>query len=405
MSEISKFKTNSQFFVNTKSEKVDSKPKESTTKPMSNTSKLALGFVGLTAIAASGVYIARGKKPNTNINLRDLVSNVIQKEKPLSNAGLKGIVYKFEHKGEPYVAKVARSTEHSFGKEKEILEKIPQELESSQKLVDYYQLEDGRDVLISTFVDGKQGILKSKEQFDNLFDSLLELDNAGVLHNDLGMGNCVFKDGKVKLIDYGEGALFKIGDDSSELYPHFVSQTNVINLEQNGIPDCIKQWNKEGLETRNLFTDYLQSKGVFFEKRSNALEKIAEENITLQSNVEYEKVLSRVLQNPSKEVIENEAHRMDILQTFESADTSVKYHKLPNDAIKNWELTLEKTQSSIDRTNKHLESEHLSRDERKYFEHQKQIYEHLQGTFSDWGNGTINWLNDVKNTDINHLSL
>ena len=409
MTTISNLNNNSQYFIKPKVEPKKQPEIQPEKSSLSNNAKTGIGL-GITALVASGVYIAtRGKvKPKITpeipqINLRDLVSNVIKESEPLSNGGLKGIVYKFEHKGETLVAKVARSQEHSFAREKEVLEKIPQELNSSQRLVDYYQNEEGKDILITTFVEGEKGVLRTKEQFDDIFNSVLNMDKSGVLHNDLNMGNCLFKDGKAKIIDFGEGSIFKLGDESSELYPNFVSQSNVINLEQNGIPDCIKAWNKEGSDTKGLFTDYLKSKASFYDKHASMLENAT--NGQQSENLEYERVLSRVLKSPSDAVVENEARRMDILSTFEQADTSVNYDKLPNDGIKNWQLTLEKTQYQSSKTKEHLSSDSLTNDERKYFEHQDKLYEHLQKTFTEWGNGTIDWLNNVKNTDINHLNV
>lgn len=329
-----------------------------------------------------------GKKPEIS---RSTILNFIDSEEPFTKSGLKGDVYKMSHGGKTYAIKVSKSKgedTEDFSKEAEVLKRTPKG--TGQEFVDYFK--DPKTyacVLVSTFVAGESTYFKEKQDFNTLFDTLFKLDKAGILHGDLNMGNCLLDGEKINLIDFGEGSLFSTGEGYDEMYPPFMIKTNAINLEQNGIPDCILGWKNSGIEANSAFKNYLQAKGEFYKKHAEFLINSGVQNLDA---VDYEDNLSKVLSSPTERIIENEIRRMDALYTFEQADTEVNYSKNPNGAKTNWGLTLKKTREMLDKINKNLESENLSPDERKYFIYQKQIAETMLENFTDWSTGTIHWI-------------
>ena len=105
---------------------------------------------------------------------------------------------------------------------------------------------------------------------------------------------------------------------------------------------------------------------------------------------------SKVLKNPSNLVLENEARRIDCLYTFEHSDTAVNYRNIPNAAIRNWNLTVQKAKSQLDFINNVLNYADLTQDERKYFEYQEKIISLFFEQFSSWSTSTIEWLNSLS---------
>ena len=316
----------------------------------------------------------------------------IDKTVPLSNAGFKGVVYKLDKDGKIYAIKVARSPEYKFDNEANVLKQVPEDI-NCQKFVSYFQHpKTSCDVLVSTFVEGQKSNLKTSDDFNQFFDMLLKLDMANVLHGDLNMQNCLFGSKGIGLIDFGEGEVFKTGETYDDyIYPEFVLKSNVVNLEHNGIPDCIQSWVIDDVEPIESFKNYLTSKAKYYEKHSEFLQTQRKS----YRAIDYEQNYSRVLSNPSDLVIENEARRIDCLYTFEHADTAVNYKKIPNAAIKIWNLTNQKAKSQLDFINSVLNYADLSTEERKYFEYQKDIITVFNEQFSNWGASTIEWLNGL----------
>lgn len=327
------------------------------------------------------------------------VLNLIQNEEPFSEAGYKGTVYKLENKNGLFAVKIARTPEFSFSKEAEVLKKVPNGLGESQRFVDYFKdPKTGRDILVSTFAKGKKGVLTTDDDFKRFFENLLLLDREGIYHGDLNMENCLFNNGDINLIDFGEGSFFNLGDSYDEMYPDFMLKSNACNLEQNGIPDCIKKWDDMGLNLKETFKKYLRAKGEFYSKHSTLLGENAPREALL-----FEQNLARVLSNPSDDVIQNELRRIDLLYTFEHSDTAVNYKRIPEMGIRNWNLTIEKANTMLDKINETLKKP-LSEDERTYFEFQKQTANKLHETYKNWGNSTIEWIKDSMKKDYSELS-
>ncbi len=332
----------------------------------------------------------------SDIPKRKEILDTVDKSKPFSEAGLKGVVYKYKKGDKNYAVKMSKIKDFKFEREAEVLKKVPSNI-NSQQYVDYFQHpKTGCDVLVSTFVEGKKGILKNSDDFDKFFDKILELDKAEVLHGDLNMQNCLFdKNNDVRLIDFGEGETFKTGDTYEDfIYPDFVLKSNVVNLEHNGIPDCIKSWEKEGADVKKSFSEYLTSKGKYYKNHAGFLKDNAPH---LKEAIKYEENYAQVLENPSDEVIENEIRRIDCLHTFEDADTAVNYKNIPSAAKRNWTMAKDKAKSEVQFIDETLKKPDISSCEKEYFENQKEIANMFQTQFSSWGSSTIKWLNGLHN--------
>lgn len=336
-----------------------------------------------------------GKKEVSRI----MVLSSIENQKPFSETGFKGIVYKLENSNGSYAIKVARTSEFSFEKEAEILKRVPKKLIGSQKYVDYFKdPKTNRDILVSTLAKGERGVLSTDNDFEIFFNNLLLLDINGVYHGDLNMENCLFNGNSINLIDFGEGSFFQLGETYDEMYPSFMLKSNACNLEQNGIPDCIKEWKNMGLNLKDTFKKYLIAKGKFYSKHSALLDKKTQENAVF-----FEQNLAKVLANPNNDIIENELRRIDLLYTFEHADTAVNYKRIPEMGIRNWNLTVKKAKLMLSFITQTLKKP-LNEDERTYFKYQKQIAEKLLETYIDWGNSTIDWIKESMEKDSTELS-
>lgn len=337
-----------------------------------------------------------GNRPEVS---RSEVLNTIRNSEPISRAGLKGDVYKLQKGEKAYAIKIAK-IETDFSKEAEILKRVPKGL--GQEFTDYFKdPATGFDILVSTFAEGKKGTLQTKEDFKTFFDNLLFLDRAEILHGDLNMENCLFFGDKINLIDFGEGSIISTGDGYEEMYPPFMLKTNAVNLEQNGIPDCIKSWVQTGIDTKETFKTYLNAKGEFYKSHA---EYLAKSGISNKDAINFETNLARVLSAPSERVVKNELRRMDALYTFEQADTAVNYAKSPKSAIRNWHLTIQKTEKMLSEIEENLALADLSKEERTYFEYQKTIAQTMLSDYKDWSTGTIGWIESSFEKPDNELS-
>lgn len=328
------------------------------------------------------------------------ILEAINHSSPLSNDGFKGVVYKYDKNGKSYVIKVARNSQFKFENEANILKHVPLDI-NCQSFISYFQHPNTNcDILVSTFVKGSKGVLKSPDDFKEILNLLSKLDAANILHGDLNMQNCLFGSSSIGLIDFGEREIFKTGDTYSDfIYPDFVLKSNIVNLEHNGIPDCIQTWAQNDDNTKNNFKNYLIAKSQYYKNHADFLKAQSKD---LTSAIDFEQNYSEVLENPSDLVIENEIRRIDCLYTFEQSDTAVNYQNIPNAAIRNWNLTVKKAKAQLDFINNVLNNENLSCDERKYFEYQEKIITLFFKQFSSWATSTIKWLESLPNK--NNLS-
>ena len=98
---------------------------------------------------------------------RTKVLEIINTSAPLSNAGLKGIVYKFDEGNKSYAIKVARLPEYKFENEAEVLKQVPSGINCQRYVLYFQDPKTNCDILVSSFVEGSKGVLKSEDDFNN----------------------------------------------------------------------------------------------------------------------------------------------------------------------------------------------------------------------------------------------
>lgn len=298
--------------------------------------------------------------------------------------GTDGIIYRF---GKTAI-KVGKTKETSFEAEAEILKNLPSCLKNSQKFIDRFEFQ-GKDVLVTSFVEGTHKKALEPKDFRNIFQVLLEHDKANIIHGDLNVGNIVFsKNGEISLIDYG--AATQPTSTEVELYPSFVTNTNALKLENTGVCDSLKVWKKTGSAEEN-FKRYLKYKAAFYEQHVNLVSGI--------NSKAYEKNLSTVLQNPTESIINTELQRLKTLDLLEMADTATNYDNNPYSAIKLWNATVENAKKYEEETKNKLQEE-TDENNKLYFTFQHEIAKCFHSTLSDWRNGTFNWLYEIKNPNF-----
>ena len=303
--------------------------------------------------------------------------------KPIAQ-GTDGIIYKLGTSA----IKVGKTKETSFEAEAEILKKSPKSLKNTQKFLDRFTF-NGKDVLVSSFVQGTHKKALNAQDFGKVFNVLLEHDKVNIIHGDLNLGNIIFsKNGEISLIDYG--AATQPQTTEVELYPNFVVNTNALKFENTGVCDSLKEWQKAGTANEN-FEEYLRSKANFYAKHSTL--------VSDGKSREYEENLAIVLNSPTQDIIDTELRRLKTLDLLEMADTATNYENNPHNSIKLWNATVENAKEYTEETAIKLQNE---KDENriKYLAFQHEIAKSFYETLSEWRNGTFSWLYEIKDPNF-----
>lgn len=298
--------------------------------------------------------------------------------------GTDGIIFKFSDAA----VKVAKTKETSFAAEAEILKKLPTTLKNPQRFIDRFEYK-GRDVLVSNFVEGSHKKTLTPNDIGKVFDVILAHDNANIIHGDLNLGNIVFsKSGDVSFIDYG--AASQPSSTKVELYPDFVTNTNALKFENTGINDCIKEWSKID-KSKDFFKQYLAKKADFYAQHVKLVNDSNGRN--------YEKNLATVLKSPTEEIIETELQRITTLDLLEQADSATNYECNPFSSIEMWNKTVESALHFKKYTEEKIQTAETE-EEHTYFEYQNEIAKSFHSTLSEWREGTLNWLYEIKNPNF-----
>ena len=109
----------------------------------------------------------------------------------------------------------------------------------------------------------------------------------------------------------------------------------------------------------------------------------------------YEENLATVLKAPTKEIAETELKRIKTLDLLEQADTATNYDNDPYSSIELWNKTVENASEYVQYTSqKIIEAE--TKEEKTYFTYQNEIAKCFHTTLTEWRNGTISWLYEIK---------
>lgn len=324
-------------------------------------------------------------KSSANFNKRKEYYSFLSSNPTPIAQGTDGVIYK---RGNEAI-KIAKTEQTSFAEEAQILKRLPINLSNGQKFIDRFSY-GGKDVLVSSFVDGEHKQALELGDISKLYDVLLKHDKANIMHGDLNLGNIVFtKDGNISLIDYGTASIPQ--STKVDLYPDFVINTNALKFENTGLNDTLKNLSTD--KQLEFFKGYLSQKAAFYEKHVQFVKNTYPE---MTEAIEYEENLAKVLANPSEEIVEMELRRITTLDFLEQADTATNYEHNPHKSINLWNATVESAKESIKYSHDILKGRLLSSEERKYFENQRKIAQNFYTTLTEWKAGTFDWLYQIK---------
>lgn len=373
------------------------------------------------SFSGKGIQIQKGTLPRElRHQLTALINN--PENNPgciLIGQGAKGKAYRLLTQGMNLVLKIATEKENTGIKaEVDFLETLPPSLqETGQGFVAYGTNNDGYEFMVSKLVEGKANTVpQNKKQLQSLvLGTFFELDKAGILHGDIGEGNILVNPAKdeANLIDYSYGKKFDIFKSTdNRMPPNLILNSNIVLFEMEGIGDyLIRLQNENPKEARAFFKDYLDTKADYhkarvelfkeeFAKRQTELDE--QETEKIKSCIAYDEILSKVLKNPSDEVVEMEAQRCQLLHSFQIANKNV-FFKRPTEAITNWGRTIMQARQYKD-TMQSKSNNCNDKDMKKYLEFQNQYADFYLKTFNNWGRDTINWIFDIFSKPDKSLS-
>ena len=206
--------------------------------------------------------------------------------------GTSSIIIKVKHSAAGIEKGVVKQISKDFDNEAKILSSLPASFKNRLKLIGYSTLNGSVNSIATEFIDGQKPDANSKNLdkkiLSQLYNDLLLLDEAGILHRDLTTYNILIdKNNIAKIVDYGASKTFTEMDNLSNSgkikykQPDFISYSNIQNFEENALLVYLKQLeNKDGLnlqEADKLFEEHIKLKADYYNKHSMIL-SINQEN-------------------------------------------------------------------------------------------------------------------------------
>ncbi len=360
------------------------------------------------------------------------MSGVVYQIKNVDGFGYNGVVAKFSHIDE----KNEKTGERQrigcdFEDEVSILKKVTSLGQNSQQYVGKVKLSDGRNVLITTYVDGKRpdNITNpiNPGALQDALQTLVKLDNSGVLHRDLKQENIVIDENdKVKLIDFGEAVEFDVLDfeknDSQHNFAPFEVPTNLQSFEDTFISpyvDALKMLD-EGF-ARRFYKDYLKQKAnIVHATRADELMKLYVQNKDkmtskqkkqLSQAIDYQLVSRDVLSSKYKDdnIVDIELMKNQVMYMSELAykNEVLLANPLANISHKANALICAKKMEALVYRQLQRPNSLLTK---RYLNYQLALAKYKQEKISGWMNGLVGWFctcmcEDVNTSDLNKKKL
>ncbi len=295
-------------------------------------------------------------------------------------SGLSAFAYRI--KGTDCVLKAskpgkARVINGDFSKEAKSLEMIPENFMNAQRLIGNVRTEDNNWYLLSTFVGGDvpngKTVKWDRESLKSLMDGLAELDINHVYHGDVSKSNCLItKDKQVNFLDFQYADKFDFyGDEAhrrnADRYkvPYFIAPSNLQMFEESNFATYLTEIDED--EARSLFKTYLEEKSNYHEKRANAFQN---QNARYEI-VDYDRLMSRYLKNPTEEMITLQAQKLQILLTHRSLLSSIDGYDNIMSAIPHYLHMIEKS-NEMASTASYLASIETDPDLKRLYEYHKE---------------------------------
>lgn len=327
-----------------------------------------------------------------------------------------GKVYKFSLEGKAFAVKIAKkNTHYGMWREADILDELPPAIKKiGQNRIAYGKTKEGYDFLVTNFIRGKSNkIPENKEQLKSLImDNFLELDKVGILHNDLGEGNILIDSerNKVNLIDYSHAEKVNIFnyDEDDRLYDsiegkNIIIPSNLFLFEVNALGDYLTKLSNDKINHRKFFKNYLEVKSEYHEQRIKFLEVCYKNKskINQYELIDNEKIIAKMLKNPSDEIIDLEAQRCELLYFFHEASRN-SFLKKPISTITSWTKTIvcaRKYKEAIKNKLNTCKDGNM----KKYLEFRNKYAEFYFRKFYSWGHDTIRWNLSIFSEDTKDL--
>ena len=311
-----------------------------------------------------------------------------------------------------------------FKEEAAILKQLPESLTNSPNFLAHLQKGD-KYFLIMTLKKGSQvpkNIKYNDDQFNDIFNTMLELDKLGIIHGDIGPRNMLIDKSHLNIIDYGSAKNFdplKYEENSNKFHsPYFCYPSNLQSFERTLVkaiePNPIFLTrifsntsiykNIKSKQARNYFTQYLKHRAVYHEKRAEFIEsqlesqklQLTQEQIDfLKKAKEFESIQAAVLKNPSDEVINIEALKMQLESTnFAGVVFEFNNKKLIDAGL--YKLYTMQTARHIKNALNKMSQKNLNEPElSQYIDYQRQFIDFMtEEKFVGWTRGLLNHVID-----------
>lgn len=306
---------------------------------------------------------------------------------------------------------------YDFKNEKEILKSIDSLDSNFQKFVGYLKLSDGKNVLITTYINGMTPDISEKRLNEksllSILDMLYELDCTNILHRDLKKENIKINQyNQAGIFDFSEGIKFDIFDTKTNTeensFPVFEAPTNLRNFEDTLLTPYVNEISKiNSKKAKEFFRQYLQMKSNFHYKKAEYLaNKLQDENLDnedkekLENMIAYEETLSEVFKNPDDDVIATELYKNNITYNSELAykNEVLLLNPLANIALKaNALIETKKLENFVDNKLKKPNTV----EKRAYYNYRLNEAKFRQQKVASWMQGLTNWFLNCLTTDIN----
>lgn len=304
-----------------------------------------------------------------------------------------------------------------FKDEIEVLKKVKSLDENSQHYVAVLNMKDGRNVLVTTFVKGKNPDLTTRPlnsaNISSMLDAAFALDLDGVLHRDLKKENIIIDDNdNAGLIDFGAAISFDLFNfevnTNQNNFPPFEAPSNLRSLEDTLIFPYLNDMKKQDpAAAKAFFTDYLRLKAGYHSKRAESLRLQAkrgdidsESSKRVRKMADYEQTVSDALQNPDKNVVQAELLRGGITYNSELAykNEILLLNPLANISLK-WNSLIQA--KKLEKFSSEMLMRPNTPEKRMYYAYMKEYAKYNQEKISGWVMGLSNWLLTCLKTDSN----